>query len=264
MIESVGMLGELITLPRGSPGLVTIGFVGSRSVAVANSILSNGTPLLGSVHGFADRVGKERPKREVAGGIDNLFRVVEYLAQSLGCAVGYYLVPQGSHEEYALAGQSRSPCRRLHQSQVRSVRTSEAQHGLSERLKSLIATFGDEARKIGPAQHRDYPIEVSLKRRSGHRRDRAQADSQDDAALSSEDIASQPKGRPCDHLGSSLIVTGAGGALISRVEYEPYGQATITQGAVPEFGFAGERFVSDVGVYDFGARMYGTGPVPSA
>jgi RHS repeat-associated protein len=42
-----------------------------------------------------------------------------------------------------------------------------------------------------------------------------------------------------DHLGSVREVTDAGGNVVSRYDYDPYGRLTINQGTPPRFGFAG-------------------------
>jgi RHS repeat-associated protein len=59
-----------------------------------------------------------------------------------------------------------------------------------------------------------------------------------------------------DVLGSSLITTGQTGAVLQRASYTPYGEAAAGSSPIPEFGFTGQRFVSSVGIYDYGARFY--------
>jgi|GEM_PF-2583032 len=59
-----------------------------------------------------------------------------------------------------------------------------------------------------------------------------------------------------DVLGSSLITTDQAGAVVSRASYKPYGEAAPGSSAIPEFGFTGQRLISSVGIYDYGARFY--------
>ena len=59
-----------------------------------------------------------------------------------------------------------------------------------------------------------------------------------------------------DHLQSSTVVTSIDGSLLSRVLYRPFGQAIELTGTTPDFGFTGQRFEPDLGIYDYGARFY--------
>lgn len=51
-----------------------------------------------------------------------------------------------------------------------------------------------------------------------------------------------------DHLGSVREVTDAGGNVVSRYDYDPYGRLTINQGTPPRFGFAGYYYHSPSGL----------------
>ena len=59
-----------------------------------------------------------------------------------------------------------------------------------------------------------------------------------------------------DHLASATVVTNSAGTVTDNGIYTPYGEAVWAQGGVPEFGFTGQRFESDLGLYDYGARFY--------
>ncbi|MCH8911075.1 MAG: VCBS repeat-containing protein [Chloroflexi bacterium] len=66
--------------------------------------------------------------------------------------------------------------------------------------------------------------------------------------------------RHADHLGSSVIVTDADGAVMRLVVYRPYGEAVdagaMVPATAPEFGFTGQRSLQAAGIYDYGSRMY--------
>jgi RHS repeat-associated protein len=62
--------------------------------------------------------------------------------------------------------------------------------------------------------------------------------------------------RYADHLGSTILTTRAGGAVIERVQYEPYGARIPSSTPAPRFGFTGQRFEAATGIYDYGARWY--------
>jgi RHS repeat-associated protein len=57
-----------------------------------------------------------------------------------------------------------------------------------------------------------------------------------------------------DHLGSATSLTNHQGTELARVLYKPFGAAV--GGAPPTFGFTGQRFEAEVGLYDYGARWY--------
>ncbi|MCP5060113.1 MAG: hypothetical protein GY937_25705 [bacterium] len=61
-----------------------------------------------------------------------------------------------------------------------------------------------------------------------------------------------------DHLGSTVVMTFWDGATPQTSYYRPFGQAATGGGAtLPEdFGFTGQRFEDEVGLYDYGARWY--------
>jgi RHS repeat-associated protein len=62
--------------------------------------------------------------------------------------------------------------------------------------------------------------------------------------------------RYADHLGSTILTTRQGGAIIERVQYEPFGARIQSTNAAPRFGFTGQRFEPGIGLYDYGARWY--------
>jgi len=59
-----------------------------------------------------------------------------------------------------------------------------------------------------------------------------------------------------DHLGSIIALTNSSGAIPSgnKYTYSPYGQSTSLTGTT--FGFTGQRFDSDLGLYHYKARYY--------
>jgi RHS repeat-associated protein len=57
-----------------------------------------------------------------------------------------------------------------------------------------------------------------------------------------------------DYLGSSLVITN--GTDVQQVLYRPFGEAAPSSSQVPEYGFTGQRYVSSIGIYDYGARWY--------
>jgi RHS repeat-associated protein len=63
-----------------------------------------------------------------------------------------------------------------------------------------------------------------------------------------------------DHLGSSVVVTNAAGALLRHVIYRPFGGVVAESAGgptePPEVGFTGQRFEAEAGLYDYGARWY--------
>ncbi len=59
-----------------------------------------------------------------------------------------------------------------------------------------------------------------------------------------------------DHLGSVREVTDAGGNMVSRYDYDPYGRLTVNQGTPPRFGFAGYYFHSPSGLGLMEYRAY--------
>ena len=59
-----------------------------------------------------------------------------------------------------------------------------------------------------------------------------------------------------DHLQSSTLVTNSLGDRLTDTLYRPYGEAVLASGELPEFGFTGQRFESELGIYDYGARFY--------
>jgi RHS repeat-associated protein len=57
-----------------------------------------------------------------------------------------------------------------------------------------------------------------------------------------------------DHLGSALVVSDSAGQVLQQVAYAAFGDS---QGPpAPEFGFTGQRLVTNGGLYDYGFRWY--------
>jgi len=61
-----------------------------------------------------------------------------------------------------------------------------------------------------------------------------------------------------DPLGSAIVVTNADASTAEQVTYRPYG-ARVEGTEPPEFGFTGQRYLAQTGVYHFGARAYDPG-----
>ncbi len=63
-----------------------------------------------------------------------------------------------------------------------------------------------------------------------------------------------------DHLGSSNIITDAYGAVYQHLEYFPYGETWIEEGAnsskLPGYMFTGKELDPETGLYYYGARYY--------
>jgi RHS repeat-associated protein len=57
-----------------------------------------------------------------------------------------------------------------------------------------------------------------------------------------------------DHLGSTIVVADSAGGTTSSF-YRPFGQR-VGAGSPPEYGYNGQRFQSDSGLYHYGARWY--------
>jgi RHS repeat-associated protein len=57
-----------------------------------------------------------------------------------------------------------------------------------------------------------------------------------------------------DRLGSVIARTSSGGTATNRYEYGPYGESDLLAGT--SFGFTGQRFDSETGLYYFKARHY--------
>jgi RHS repeat-associated protein len=57
-----------------------------------------------------------------------------------------------------------------------------------------------------------------------------------------------------DHLGSTTVLTALQGTEVQRVVYKPFGDTA--SGQAPAFGFTGQRFEANLGIYDYGARWY--------
>ncbi len=60
-----------------------------------------------------------------------------------------------------------------------------------------------------------------------------------------------------DHLGSSSVVTDAGGNLVERLAYFPYGQTRSNTGTKDvHHKFTGQELDAETGLYFYGARYY--------
>lgn len=62
-----------------------------------------------------------------------------------------------------------------------------------------------------------------------------------------------------DHLGSTVVATGAAAGAIEQTLYRPYGEAVdVSPGLddAPEFGFTGQRREPGLGLHDYRARWY--------
>lgn len=60
-----------------------------------------------------------------------------------------------------------------------------------------------------------------------------------------------------DHLGSTSLTTGAGGAVIAEARYHPYGRLRWENGLTPtDFAFTGQRLERSFGLMDYNARYY--------
>jgi RHS repeat-associated protein len=59
-----------------------------------------------------------------------------------------------------------------------------------------------------------------------------------------------------DLLGSSTLVTNVRGDILAKLLYKPFGESLIEAGSTPEFGFTGQRFEGETGLYNYGARVY--------
>ena len=57
-----------------------------------------------------------------------------------------------------------------------------------------------------------------------------------------------------DHLGSIIAQTNSSGVIVNKYQYSPHGQSVSLTGTT--FGFTGQRFDSDLGLYHYKARYY--------
>jgi len=57
-----------------------------------------------------------------------------------------------------------------------------------------------------------------------------------------------------DHLGSTVVISNAGGTLEERISYMPYGLPRSYSEEL--FQFTNQEYSSDLGIYDYGARQY--------
>lgn len=57
-----------------------------------------------------------------------------------------------------------------------------------------------------------------------------------------------------DHLGSIIAQTNPSGVIVNKYQYSPHGQSVSLTGTT--FGFTGQRFDSDLGLYHYKARYY--------
>jgi hypothetical protein len=60
-----------------------------------------------------------------------------------------------------------------------------------------------------------------------------------------------------DHLGSTSLTATSTGAFSTEVRYKAWGAIRYTSGTAPTtFLYTGQRFQSEIGLYDYGARWY--------
>jgi YD repeat-containing protein len=60
-----------------------------------------------------------------------------------------------------------------------------------------------------------------------------------------------------DHLGSTSLTTDAGGQVLARVLYYPYGEERYTVGTLQtDYGYTGQRKTATIKLLDYGARWY--------
>ena len=60
-----------------------------------------------------------------------------------------------------------------------------------------------------------------------------------------------------DHLGSASVVTDASGTVVGEQRYYPYGETRVTTGSMfTNKLFTGQREVTGLGIYHYGARFY--------
>jgi len=60
-----------------------------------------------------------------------------------------------------------------------------------------------------------------------------------------------------DHLGSASVVTDSTGVTVGEQRYYPYGETRLTTGAIyTDKLFTGQREITGLGVYHYGARFY--------
>ncbi|ACG74298.1 hypothetical protein AnaeK_3077 [Anaeromyxobacter sp. K] len=59
-----------------------------------------------------------------------------------------------------------------------------------------------------------------------------------------------------DTLGSVLARTNAGGAVVARIDYEPWGEELSHSGAMGDRQYNGRVYDPGTGFHDYGARMY--------
>lgn len=60
-----------------------------------------------------------------------------------------------------------------------------------------------------------------------------------------------------DHLGSASVVTDASGTVVGEQRYYPYGETRLTTGSMfTDKLFTGQREMTGLGIYNYGARFY--------
>jgi RHS repeat-associated protein len=60
-----------------------------------------------------------------------------------------------------------------------------------------------------------------------------------------------------DHLGGVALLTAPDGSVAGEVSYDPWGAQLA--GSTEPYAFTGKEYEADVGLYDFGARIYDAG-----
>jgi RHS repeat-associated protein len=60
-----------------------------------------------------------------------------------------------------------------------------------------------------------------------------------------------------DHLGSTILITDERGERAAEQRFYPYGEVRWREGAFPtDYGFTGQRWEQELGLYDYKARFY--------
>jgi RHS repeat-associated protein len=62
-----------------------------------------------------------------------------------------------------------------------------------------------------------------------------------------------------DHLGSASVVTNSSGVAVGEQRYYPYGETRLSTGTIyTDRLFTGQREITSLGIYHYGARFYST------
>jgi len=57
-----------------------------------------------------------------------------------------------------------------------------------------------------------------------------------------------------DKIGSTIALTDNSGAVLNKYQYSPFGETPSLTGTI--FGYTGQRFDSEIGLYNYRARYY--------